>query len=175
MKMNDLQKIIYQVSPSPKEKQMGKRRHKITFSNLIVARSGFSTDKNNIFVTLRNGTGDPLCTHIRRVSQNRKTTAHNETFGERLRMVASLWKRLPVEFVGDMKRYAHAFNLRYRRDDHPMSAYNIFVKVLGEQDTLYYSTISLSNSLGNTLSDWIESGALPQVNLSRPLNAELIS
>ena len=153
---------------------MGKRRHKITFSNLIVARSGFSNDKSNIFVTLNNGAGDPLCTHIRRVSKNRKTSTHNEAFGERLKMMANLWKRLPSVFVSDMKIYAHAFNLRYRRDDHPMSAYNIFIKVLSGHDTLIYSVVSLSSSFGNTVSDWIDGGALPQVNLSQPLNAEII-
>ena len=140
----------------------------------MIARSGFSNDRKQIFVTLKNGAGDPLCTHIRRVPQNTKTTAHQEAFGERLKMISNLWKRLPMDFVSDMKRYAHAFNLQHRRDDHPLSAFNLLVRVLGKQATLIYSMITLSQTLGNTLSEWIEGGSLPQVNVSQPFDATLI-
>ena len=152
---------------------MGKKRHKTTFSDLVIARSGFSNDKKQIFVTLKNGAGDPLCTHIRRVSQNRKTTPHQQAFGERLRGITGLWKELPLHFVSDLQRYAHAYNLQYRRDDHPLSAFNIFVKVLGKLPQNVDSLKYLSQLLGETIDNWIDNGLLPQVNVSRPFDASL--
>ena len=169
------QKKIKKAKPkSPKENKMGKKRHKTTFSDLIVARSGFSNDKGNIFVTLKNGAGDPLCTHIRRVPLNRKSSHHQEMFGERHKSITNLWNRLSVNFVSDLKRYAHAFNLRYRRDDHPMSAFNIFVKVLSRQTNSIPTLLTLSQSLGNTIDEWMVNGFLPRVNVSQPFDATII-
>ena len=153
---------------------MGKKRHKTTFSDLIVARSGFSKDKLYTFVTLKNGAGDPLCTHIRRATKNTTTTPHQIAFGERHRAITDLWRRFPQGFMSDLARYTHAYNLQHRRDDHPLSAFNVIIKVLSKQATVFVSLLSLSQSLGNTLDEWIENGILRRVNVSQPFNASLL-
>ena len=145
----------------------------MTFKDKIKTRSGKCFDDEIIYVTTRDGIGRPSFVHGRRIVMNRMITEHNIQFGERIRQSADLYKRLPQLFVNDLKRYASGYNTAYRENDKPVSGYNIFIGVLGRQSTQIFSLMSLSETFGNTLDEWIENGILEPINTVVPFNATI--
>jgi len=121
---------------------MKELRHRTTFSDLLVARSGLSIDGNHLFVTLKDGTGRPFKTHIRRVSRTREITEHNEAFGAKSKINADLWNRLNDNFKTDLGNYTRVFNSQHRRNLHSVSAFNLFVSVLSSVQTPVFSLVT---------------------------------
>lgn len=146
---------------------------RMTFKDKIKTRSGKCFDGDLIYVTVKDSAGRPAHVHGRRIAAHR-LTQHNTAFGEKMRMIANLFRRMPSDFVDDLKGYAHLYNLQHRSRQKPISAFNIFVAVLGRHNTLTYSVISLSQTFGNSVGEWIEGGALRNVNTEKLFNAEII-
>ena len=158
----------------PKEKKMEKVRHRTTFSDLLVARSGLSSNRQYVFATSKDGTGRPFKTHIRRATVTRNVTEHNELFGERTKVISDLWNYLNDDFKADLRNYTRAFNSQHRRNLHAVSAYNLFVKVLNSIQPSVFSLLDVSGSIGNNINEWIENGFLPSVKVSVSFNHDMV-
>ena len=140
-------------------------RHRTTFSDMLVARSGFSSDRRNIFVTRKDGTGRHFKTHIRRVSKNRVVTDHQIDFGSRMKDIAMLWNDVNDDFKRDLSSYTNAYNNQYRFDMYAMSAFNLFVKVLGSLNVQLKTIDDIVSYFGDTVSVWVVNGFLPTVSV----------
>ena len=153
---------------------MEKVKHKTTFSDLLVARSGLSSNRQYVFVTSKDGTGRPFKTHVRRATASGNTTENNELFGERSRVISGLWNSINDDFKEDMRIYTLVFNSQHRRNLHAVSAFNLFTKVLRSIHSPVFSLIDVSDLIGNNLNEWIENGFLPRVNVRVSFNHEII-
>ena len=142
---------------------MNKVKHRTTFSDLLVTRSGLSSNRQYVFVTRKDGRGKPFHTHIRRVPETIVIAERHIVFGERARTISDLWKRISDGFKSDLRIYTRGFNRQHRRKMHPVSAFNLFMKVLFSVEPPVYSLISVSDKIGNNLNEWIENGVLPRV------------
>jgi len=158
----------------PKERKMEKVRHRTTFSDMIVARSGLSSNGQYVFVTSKDGTGRPFKTHIRRVPVIQNVTENNELFRERSRTVSDLWNNINDDFKVDLRIYALVFNSQHRLGKHAVSAYNLFVKVLSSFQSPVFSLLDVTNFIGNNINEWIENGFLPSVNVNISFDHEII-
>ena len=154
---------------------MRKAKHKTTFSDMLMARSGLSSNGQYVFVTRKDGTGIPFKTHIRRAPVALMTTEQNELFGERSRIISDLWNNINDDFKTDLRIYTLVFNIQHRRKLHAVSSFNLFVKVLRSVDLPVFSLLGVSYLVGNSLHEWIENGFLPRVNVNISFNHEIIS
>jgi len=118
--------------------------------------------------------GIPSFVHGRRISRNRIITNHNIQFGEKFRQTVDLYKRLPQLFRDDLGQYVLFYNGQHRFNQKPITGFNIFVGVLMNHPVQIYSLTSLSQTMGNTVREWIENGKLKQVDTSNPFNASMI-
>ena len=135
----------------------------MTFKDKIRTRSGKCFDGELIYVTTRDGKGRPRFVHGRRIVENLRITDHQTNFGERAMQSVDLYRRLPSSFKNDLDRYARGYNMKYRGDMKPVSGFNLFIGVLGRRPSQIYSLMSLSQTLGNSINDWMEAGILKRL------------
>ena len=147
---------------------------RMTFKDKIRTRSGKCFDDDLIYVTTRDAKGRPRFVHGARIPENRVTTTQMINFGERMRNSVSLYRSLPVEFVNDLNRYTRVYNLQHRGFKKPISGYNLFIGVLGKQQTQLYSLFTVSQTLGNNLNEWIENKILKNINTDIQFIATII-
>ena len=147
----------------PKEKKMNKVKHRTTFSDLLLTRSGLSSNRQYVFVTRKDGTGKPLKTHIRRVPETIIIVERHILFAERARAISDLWNRISDGFKADLRIYTRVLNRQHRRKMHPVSAFNLSMKVLFGIHPPIFSLISVSDRIGSNLNEWIENGYLLRV------------
>ena len=145
---------------------------RMTFKDKIKTRSGKCHDEELIYVTTKDGKGRPAHVHGRRITNVRLDERH-ETFGERMRTIADLWKRLPRTFHNDMNRYARLNNVQNRGRLSQISGYAVFSGVMWGRAPIY-SLMSLSQTLGNTVDEWMENGVLRNVTTDTRFTANII-
>ena len=147
---------------------------KITFNDKIKTRSGICFDNEIIYVTFKDGRGRPSFVHGRRIALNRFIPEHNKKMGARFKQSIAIYNQLPTQFVRDLKQYAIEYNYFYRNNKIPITAYNIFMKVLLQHPTQIESLEALSDVMGNTVNAWIENGVLERVSLDYDFVAVII-
>ena len=135
----------------------------LTFFDKIKTRSGKCFDNEIIYVTFKDGRGRPRFVYARKITVNRFIPEHNKQMGEKFKQSISLYKQLPSSFVCDLKQYTKDYNFVYRDVKIPITAYNIFMKVLLQHPAKIHSLIALSEIMGNTIIDWIENGILKKI------------
>ena len=137
----------------------------LTFYDKIKTRSGKCFDKEIIYVTFKDGKGRQRFVNARRITENQFIPVHNKQMGERFKQSIALYKQLPNLFVYELKLYTKEYNCIYRDVQIPITAYNIFMKVLLKQPTQIESLEALSEIMGNTIIDWIKNGGLDRVSV----------
>jgi hypothetical protein len=90
--------------------------------------------------------------------------------------MSKLWKILPQPFKEDCHLYAQAYNKNCLQNDKaPINARHVFTMAVCKHSQPIYSLEQLTNTIGNSITDWIARGFLKKINEGVNLNFEGIN
>ncbi|MCL1826911.1 MAG: hypothetical protein FWG20_02620 [Candidatus Cloacimonetes bacterium] len=142
---------------------------KVRFYKNIKTMSGRDKPANLVFLSMKNHS---VC--VVREYVKPRNTEHNHVMGARMKVVASLWKHISIDFIRDLKVYAASYNSQHLAEDKlPLFAYQVFsMAVL--KTAIPLSNISvLAATFGDTLTEWIDAGFLPKITTSYSFSASV--
>ena len=142
---------------------------RVTFFDGEKTRSGLNRNSKMVYKSYKNDTISIMRRHVRP-----RITEHNILKGLKLKAAANIWKDVGDVFKDELKIYAELYNKQHQSlKKNNLSGYNIFTKVLCQQDEPFEDIDSVIDLLGSTIATWIKRGLLPEVKTTVVFNTQI--
>ena len=147
---------------------------RVTFYNDIKTKSGKSKASKTVFMSVKN---DSIC--FQRTYVRPRITDQNRAQGAKMKAAMLLWTMVHSAFRHDLFTYANAYNTQRLPDrKRPINALNVYLMAVLKHSspfTVVSGVNGIVSVMGPTVSEWMESGFLPNVSNANFLDADIVT